>query len=185
MPLIRTELEDIFWRVTIKLLGMDPDSEDQAVQQRVRFQYPDGDMGNSDWKRNEDVIFLSISPTDEDYTLLREASFEEDSTGNLKEVVRYHKCHSLQWICYGPHCDEDADRIRIGILREPVRAYLRKNNLAVLSEIPQPIRISELDEAGQTWERTDLTARCYELAERSYPAAAIELPPEFHINATN
>ena len=179
MPLTKDQLEDIFWDATIMVLGLDPKAE--STQKRVRKSWPDSKEGNSDWERDENVIFLQITTADDPYTIPWDISHEADDQGNLQEVVRYHKCHNIQWICYGPDSGEDADCIRIGILREPVRAFLRKSRLAVLTDIRQPKRIPEMDDAGQWWERNDLTAQCYELAERRYDEGEIAKPPKVTI----
>ena len=177
MPLTRTQLENIFWTATIRTLGLDPESEDEQVQKRVRINWPDSKTGNSDWTRDDNVVFLQITPYDDRYTTPWEISHETAQDGTLQEVVRYHKCHSIQWICYGPGSSEDSDCIRIGILRHGIRSYLKKNGLAMIADIRQPVRVPELDDAGQWWERSDLTAMCYELAERRYDEGEITEPP--------
>lgn len=180
MPLTKTQLEDVFWRATILCLGLDPDSKDQSVHNRVRISWPKGD-GNSTWERDENVIFLRISPSDDGYVTPWDITHEK-TNGQLEEVVRYHKCHSIQWICYGPNSGEDADCIRIGILRDSICTYLKEFGLAVLTGIRQPVRLPEMDDSGDWWERSDLTAQCYELAERRYAEGEIAVAPRLNFN---
>lgn len=176
--LSRNELEDIFWRATMICLGLDPDSKDEAVQKRVRISWPSSETGNTDWERNENVVFLRISPGLDEYGTLSDISYAHDAdTDVLKEVVQYHRNHQIHWVCYGPDSDSDADRIRIGILRDAIRASMRKQNIAVQPHIREPIRMPEQDESGEWWERCDLTAQCYELVTREYAADYIDVPP--------
>ena len=181
MPLTKDQINDVFWEATVRILGLDPDSGEAAVHRRVRKSWPKNDIGNSDWGREENVVFLRITPTGDEYTKVWDISHEETEGGTLQEVVRYHRCYSIQWVCYGPDAGEDADAIRIGILTEELRAFLRKYGLAVLTGTPEPIRSPEPDESGDWWERSDLTALCYELAERRYSEGNIEQAPHVTI----
>ena len=71
----------------------------------------------------------------------------------------------------------DADTIRIGILRAEIKRYLRDNGIAFKPDIREPVRMPELDESGDWWERNDLTAQCYILFSRDYTEGIIEHVP--------
>ena len=174
--LTKEQIEDAFWRATIMTLGLDPEAE--ATQSRVRISWPKGDAGNSDWKRDENVIFLRITPTHDDYTIQKDITHAYDRENDvLREVVTYHRCFSIQWVCYGPQSGEDADAIHIGILRTEVRKYLRQNGIGMKPDIREPVRMPELDDSGDWWERHDLTAQCYILFSRDYTEGMIEHVP--------
>lgn len=179
--LSREQLENIFWRATVLCLGLDPDSEDESVQKRVRISWPTSETGNSNWKREENVVFLRIVPGSDPYGALKDICYEPDEDGGLKEVVRYHRNHQISWVCYGPNADEDADAIRIGIMQSAVHDYLMKSNIAMIPGLLEPVRVPELDETGEWWERCDLTAGCYEGAVREYKADYIAAPPKIII----
>lgn len=180
--LSRQELETMFVRATKLCLGIDPDSDNDADQRRVRISWPSADTGSTDWERDENVVFLRISPGLDEYGTLSDISYSHDEeTGETKELVQYHRNHQINWICYGPDSDSDADSIRIGILRDAVRAFLRESNVAVQPHIREPIRMPEQDESGEWWERCDLTAQCYELVTREYAATPIDVPPNITI----
>lgn len=175
--LTRHQLEDLIWSATVKCLGLNPNDPSDAVQKRVRISWPSTETGNADWEREENVVFLRISPGLDEYGTLLDISYKPDDTSGAKEVVQYHRCHQIHWICYGPDSDSDADSIRIGILRDAIRAYMLEANVAVQPHIREPVRIPEQDESGAWWERCDLTAQCYELVSREYDASPIDVPP--------
>jgi len=172
----RESLEEVIRDATVLALGLDKSRED--VHKRVRISWPTSKTGNSDWQREDDVVFLRIVPGFDDYGNLHDSTYEPDpDTGATKEIVTYHRCYSVSWVCYGPDADNDADTIRIGILRENVRQYLRGFSVAFQPHIPNPTRVPELDETGEWWERCDLTAQCYELVRREYAAEEILVAP--------
>lgn len=173
------QIQDAFFVATLKALGLDPDDADN--QARVRISYPLSDTGSTNWRRDEDVTFLRISPASDDYTLKYDADYIQYDGGAPREHVVYHRAWQIDWVCYGPHAFEDADAIRIGIMRDAIRAYLRQYQLAIMPAIGEPQYVPEQDESGEWWQRADLTARLYELGRRTYPAETIEQPPAITI----
>lgn len=181
--LTRSEIEDIFWRATILCLGLDPDDPSENIQKRVRISWPTSETGNSNWERDENVVFIRLSQGADGYGALSDVSYLPDPANNgTKEVVQYHRCHQINWVCYGPDSDSDADSIRIGILRDAVHSFLKEHNIAVQPGITEPIRMPEQDETGEWWERCDLTAQCYELVTREYAAHSIDVAPDINFN---
>ena len=178
----QTELETVFWRATMMCLGLDPYTDKQAEQKRVRISWPYADIGNTNWLRDENVVFLRVSPSLDTYGDLHDVGHEYDEkTDTFKEVITYHRAYTVMWVCYGPACDVDADTIRIGILREPMHSYLLSQNVGVQPHIRQPVRMPEQDASGEWWERCDLTADCYVLGRHEYDADYIEDMPEINI----
>lgn len=167
------ELTDVFWEATVCCQGMDP--ADPLVQDRVRKSWPKDGLENSNWKPDENVVFIRISPGFDRYGELHDVDHVFDPNAETqKEVVSYHRSYCAMWICYGPDADDNADTIRIGILRQKIREYLAQYNIAVQPHISNPVRMTEQDETGETWERTDLKAEFYQLETREYPEEHIE-----------
>ncbi len=167
--LTQRQLEDLFWRATILCLGLDPDDPGEAVQKRVRVSWPQSDTGNSTWDRDENVVFLRIAPTPDDYSQLRDIEHVYDGGADiLSERVTYHRAFTASFICYGPDSLEDADRIKIGILRDSVHSVLKAQGVAVQPAIREPLRLTEPDESGDWWERYDLSVSFYALTSREY-----------------
>lgn len=179
----RQALETLLWRATMLALGLDPDDPSQAIQRRVRKSWPSSDTVNPNWLRDEDVVFLRLSPGMDDFGTQHDVSVICDpETGIASHRVTYQRAWQVNWVCYGPNSDADADRIRIGIIHEPAHDLLLSNNFAIQPNIPNPIRAPELDETGEWWERSDVTAQAYELVERDYPTETIEQPPDIIVN---
>ena len=175
----KKELEDIFWRATMMCLSLDPDDPSDEVQKRVRISWPTAETGNNNWGREENVVFLRLSPGLDPFGTQHDVIQEYDAENDQGyEAVIYHRSWQIAWVCYGPDSDNDADTIRIGILRDAIRAYLRRYNVAVLPDIRDPVHVPEPDETGEWWERNDLTAQFYELVTRRYANDFIEQSPE-------
>lgn len=179
--LSRRQLEDIFWRATVLCLGLDPDAQDESVHKRVRISWPDSETGNANWKREENVVFLRIVPGSDPYGRLSDVGYGFGEDGSFKERVCYYRNHQISWVCYGPNADEDADAIRIGIMRGSIHDELMRHRLAMIPGISEPVRVPEIDETGEWWERCDLTAGCYETAVREYTSAFFEKAPQIKI----
>lgn len=181
----RPALEKLIWRATIICLGLDPDDKRPEVQGRVRKSWPGADTGNPNWQRDEDVVFLRITPSADPYgNIYDEDYYGSDSEGGT-ETVGYHRSWQISWVCYGPGSDRDASMIRVGILRDAVRSYLLRHNVAIQPGIPEPIRIPEPDETGEWWERCDLSAEAYEYVRETFLAEIVTEPPEIHLRTTN
>lgn len=174
------QLIDAIWEATVLCLGLDPAST--PAQDRVRKSWPNGETGSTNWPRDRNIVFLRVSPYRDPYGELRDVAHRYDSaTDSQVEVVRYHRCWQIMWVCYGPDADSDADAIRIGILRDAVHGFLAQYGIAVKPHINEPMRMPEQDETGEWWERCDLTAECYQLVSREYPEDIITVPPEITI----
>ena len=182
--LTQEQMEDILWRATVIVLGLDPDSKEESVQNRVRISWPEDE--STTWGRNENVVFFRIMPTSDEFTVLKDITHVYDSQSDtLKERVEYHRRFTINWVCYGPDALNDADTIRIGINREPIRDMLSVHNIAFMPHIPDPVRLDELDQSGDWWRRYDLSADFYELASREYSEGYIAQPPETTIITNN
>ena len=178
----QNQLEDLFWRATVLCLGLDPDSKDEAVHKRVRISWPTSETGNSNWGRDENVVFLRITPGNDPYSELQDVEHVYNAgTDTQKEVVYYHRSHRIIWLCYGPDSDDDADAIRIGIIQNAIHSMLKTKGVAIQPHIRDPIRNPELDETGEWWERCDLEAEFYQLVSREYPEEFIDTMPNFNI----
>ena len=175
--LTQNELENAIWRATMMVLGYDPDSSDQSIQSRVRISWPLSDMGSPNWSRDEETVFIRITPTADDYTRLWDITYSATDSG-LVENVSNHEHYEIEWVCYGVGALETANKLRFGLLRENIRAYLQGQNLAFKSVIDVPVRLMEQDRSGDWWNRFDVRARCYVLAQRQYSEGFIEHTPD-------
>ncbi|MGO4496420.1 hypothetical protein AB4114_11040 [Paenibacillus sp. 2RAB27] len=153
-----TEAEDLFALLTYNLLGLDPLK--YANQDRVRIAWPKD--GAPSWKREEDVAFIMLGYDDDAITQQQETSYiGTDSTGIITETASTQVIR-VNWNCYGPNSFDDMGKIRRGLYKPEITEFLAVNNLALILNVPMPVRFPELY-GGQWWERTTFYARFNEL----------------------
>lgn len=182
MPNSMSQLEDALWRATMIVLGYDPDTDNQEIQKRVRINWPLSETGSPNWKREENTVFIQIQPIGEPYSELSDITHEYDSNNDsLKEKVSYHRSFEISWICYGPEAFETADTIRIGVMRENIRAFLKTHSVAIMPHLRMSNRIPEQDATGEWWNRYDTTGQFYERVTRSYEEDFIDKMPVINI----
>lgn len=171
------KLENVLWYAVAKCLGLDPNSETEFVQQRVRISWNE----NTNWPRDENVAFIRVTDGDpglDDISQYRETEFVYDAeTDKEKEIIDYHKGHLLHLVCYGPDAYTDAMTVKVGIIRTEMREYFQRNKLGVNPRIREPQRMTELDDAGDWWERWDLFVYFYERVTHEYTYDFIEHGP--------
>lgn len=146
--------EDFFQKLTLQLLGLDPEAK--ASQSRVRITWPEN--GAPAWKRTEDVAFLMVNYDDDPYTRQVEVTYQENTETAANMVASSTRVLRVTWICYGPHSFDDADTIKAKLFTPEMRLLTAKNNLALITDVPMPVRSPELFN-GQWWERTTFYAR--------------------------
>ena len=179
MALTLKNLENIVWRATMMVLGLDPDSDSQDVQKQVRLSWPLSETGSPNWERTESTTFIRISPTNDTLNTTTDISYTEGI-----EKHRYYRCYDIYFVVYGDTAFETGDRLRDGLLRQPIREYLATSNLAWISGMGDSERTNEQDATGEWWNRFDLRVQLYELAERDYPVETyIGAMPDITIKA--
>ena len=160
-------------------LGLDPDTNTEAVQSRVRISWT---FGNTNWTPQDSVTFLRITGSNDNYARLHDRYVTYDPvTGKCKMHVRYHRSYMVSWICYGPTADEDADKIRIGLFSTEIHEMLLSHNIAPFVQMREPIRAPEQEQSGEWFERVDVQDECYVLTERVYDENYINVPPEINV----
>lgn len=175
--LTRKKREKAIFRATALCLGMDPDTPEthDCIKVSWPLDLPSGSLPG--WERDDRRIFIRVVPARSMFANLHDTDYVLDESDEPVEVVTYHRPHEVSWICYGPDALDDADAIRIGIIRKNVLDVLRSYSLYPLPHIDDPIPANELVD-GAWWGRADLTAQMYEWVKRVYSADIIEVPPE-------
>ena len=173
----RREIENVIWRATMITLGYDPDASE--TQGKVRISWPLTETGNPDWGREENIVFLRLSPISDDYSSL----WDLGHTGGTeyKESVSNHEAYEAFWLCYGPDVLETAQKLRYGIGRENIREYLNSQSMAIKPVITNPVYTPEQDRTGEWWERYDVRAQFYCKQTRQYSEGYIDTTPSISI----
>ena len=159
------QLEDVVWTATVMALGLDPTSEE--TQSAVRISWPLTEENSPNWLRTENVVFIRVEPYSDDYSTLWETS-HADSNDGFKEAVANHEAYETLWLCYGPDSLEQAQKLRYGLGRESIRAYLNAQSVAFWPHLQMPTHVPEQDRSGAWWERYDVRAPMYVKGMRQY-----------------
>ncbi|WP_103110746.1 phage neck terminator protein [Brevibacillus reuszeri] len=160
-----SEIQDIFWDCTIKILGLDPSKKEN--QKRIRKGYPA--EGAPAWQRTDNVGFILVSIANDPYSQQIETSYTRASEKTANQLSSYTRVLQVQWTFYGPSSFDDADKVRAALYRSP----LLFSPLHLVTNVPAPIRLPELF-GGQWWERTSFTANFNEKVVRSSTVNYIE-----------
>lgn len=158
------QLEDLFWKVTMRILGYDPevynDPDHPPASMPVRISWPTD--GAPAWKIDEDIAFIRVGEEADDINLTRDTILserDEDSADQLTGQTRVIRVH---WLLYGPNSLNNASQIRNGLFVDQYRSQLTKNNMYLVPRIKTPQRLPELY-GGRWWERADIAASFNEL----------------------
>ena len=175
------QLEDVVWMATVMALGLNPASD--ATQSAVRISWPLTEENSPNWLRTENVVFIRFEPYSDDYSALWETS-HADSNDGFKEAVSNHESYEVLWLCYGPDSLEQAQKLRYGLGREDIRAYLNALSVAFWPHIQMPTHVPEQDRTGAWWERYDVRAPMYCKQVRQYSEGYIDTTPNITINTS-
>lgn len=160
-----SEIEDKIAELTLIMLDLDPDEEEN--QDKVRIAWPKS--GAPGWNIDEDICFLRISPVDSPSARQQDVVYtlKENSDELLNKEIGYTRVHNVDWCFYGPNAYDLADTVRFKILSDKdIIKKFNAINLHLVTDVTMPIRIPELFQ-GRWWNRVDFHAIYNELVIRS------------------
>ncbi|WP_206923025.1 phage neck terminator protein [Alicyclobacillus suci] len=154
--LTQVQLEDIFQSLTSQLLGTtDPSA--------VRITWPKD--GAPSWSIDDDVCFVSVTPSDNSYTRQLQTDYSPLDQESLNSTLAYTAGVRVSWTLYGPNSSDNADLIRATLFSDSTKSTLISNDLALITDVPMPIRQPELFN-GEWWNRATLYADFNHLVKR-------------------
>lgn len=148
------DIEDVFFQATCEMLNLVTEEEQSRV--RIAWQHD----GSPSWKKNEDVVFLRITPEDNRLARQMDILYREEGAStrlDVKKQVGYTRVHKVNWTLYGPNSYDNADLIRHLIFDSDYTREIKNNNLFLITDVPMPTRVPEFFNK-QWWERTDFSA---------------------------
>lgn len=150
MVMALDELEILFYRAFMTLLGHDP----EAAYERspVRRSWPT--MGQPDWKFEEDVLFFQLTFLDGQDVSQPLHDFWQDSGEDLIRHQEQTRVLQVQLIAYGPNGATNLDNIRTAIYNGVL--LLRNAGVYVVAGDEAPRYAPELFQA-RWWRRADMT----------------------------
>lgn len=154
--LTQVQLENIFQSLTSQILGTSDPSA-------VRISWPTD--GAPSWKITDDVCFLAVTPTDDAYTRQLQTDYSPLDDNNANSNLTYTAVVRVAWTLYGPNASDRSDLLRASLFMDSTRSTLISNNLALVTDVPMPIRSPELFNS-EWWNRATLYANFNELVIR-------------------
>lgn len=150
-----SQVNDLCWEATVRMLGYDPNDRKQASQ--VRLSWPP--QGAPGWKQTEDVVFLRVEDQDDSINKQIDTQYAQSGQPDYaSQISSYTRVLIVHWTLYGPNSFDRAFMLR-NLLQEPQYLNLFKaKNLYLIPEVKSPVRAPELY-AGHWWERTDMSVR--------------------------
>ncbi len=158
------QLEDLFWRVTMQMLGHDPlifeDPDNPPSAMPVRISWPTD--GAPAWKITDDVAFLRVGEQPDAISDIRDTVYSAYDKDNALQSISQTRVIRVHWLLYGPNSWNNACQIRNRLYVPQHRETLDKNRVYLVPRIKTPQRLPELF-GGRWWERADVAASFNEL----------------------
>lgn len=147
-------LENLFRDMIVAIMGKNFNADN------IRFSYQqDGQPG---FKIDQDVIFIRLFESDDDYAKQLNNIYEGNTTV-IKKSART-RVWETQIIAYGPHASQNINKIRDAVFRQDIKRILSVNSVFLIPDMPIAKRIPEYF-AGQWWNRWDQYLKWNELYE--------------------
>lgn len=135
--------------------------------------------GQPGWKPTDGVVFMRLTPdTGDPYSKLTEITYGPGAGGTTPQTQSYTRTWRLMLTNYSTAnaAFDVADGIRAGFLLPSTDVTLAAHGLAVIPDVPLPMRAPELFN-GQWWDRCDLLVRLYEAVQRSASVPTVVSAP--------
>ena len=144
------ELKSLFWTATAQMLeNIFPHNPDKWI----RHTFPVA--GAPDWKISDNIVFLNLSPRDDDYARQVNSVYKTIDGTVIKRSMRT-RVWDLNYKAYGAKAFDIVTTLKDGIFRQDIQAMLAKNGVFLVPLLPRCVQANEIF-AGQWWERWDFT----------------------------
>ena len=177
-------MNTIIYQALCACFGLLPSSAQASALIREAYQEPENAPRPP---RSADVIYYSVAPD----PAAAEAPFffatENPASAAHDPAVSSFAAWTLQVICYGPHAQNNARRIRAMLYLDGEgfpRCILRKAGIRPVPDPPEPMVLHEPE--GSLWRlRADLTVslRAEEKETHSVRRSAVTIPPAVLIHS--
>lgn len=163
--LSKTELEDVFYDITVSILSTSPDFD-------VRHSWPTD--GAPAFGVNDNLAFIKIYDIPSSVTQQRENLYTQQGSpeeGNME--TKYTRTLRVDWTFYGPDSWDKANALKNGLFYQENHDTLAQSNLFMVPDFDPLKRLPELWE-NQWYERCDLTINFNEGVSINREVPAIE-----------
>lgn len=154
MRLTLKELQDIYWRQLMILLGHDPDIKKQ--QDQVRLAYQEDSQPFHDYKRN--VCYFYVQAADDPINRQIDTIYNPIDDTKTQQVSSYNRVITLDIILYGPDAYDQAVLLRMDLLEPTQNWDLAAKGLYIIPDIAEPQQMWE-PYNNKWWPRVDMQVR--------------------------
>ena len=154
MRLTLKELQDIYWRQLMILLGHDPDSKKQ--QDQVRLAYQEDSQPFHEYDRN--ICHYYIQATDDPVNRQIDTRYHPVDETKTQQVSSYNRVITLDITLYGPDAYDRAVLLRMDLLEPTLNWDLAAKGLYVIPDIAEPQQMWE-PYNNKWWPRVDMQVR--------------------------
>ena len=151
MRLTLKELQDIYWRQLMILLGHDPDSSKQ--QDQVRLAYQEDSQPFHDYHRN--VCYFYVQAADDPINRQIDTTYSPIDDTKTQQINSYNRVITLDIILYGPDAYDQAVLLRMDLLEPTQNWDLAAKGLYVIPDIAEPQQMWE-PYNNKWWPRVDM-----------------------------
>lgn len=148
------ELQDIYWRQLMILLGCNPD--DKKQQDLVRLAYQDNSQPFHDYHRN--ICYFYVQAADDPINRQIDTQYNPIDDTKTGQINSYNRVITLDIILYGPDAYDRAVLLRMDLLEPTLNWDLAAKGLHIIPDIAEPQQIWE-PYNNKYWPRVDMQVR--------------------------
>ena len=148
------ELQAIFWRQLMILLGHNPD--DKKQQDMVRLAYQDESQPFHDYRRN--ICYYYVQAADDPINRQIDTRYNPIDETKTQQISSYNRVITLDIILYGPDAYDRAVLLRMDLLEPTLNWDLAAKGLHIIPDIAEPQQIWE-PYNNKYWPRVDMQVR--------------------------
>ena len=148
------ELQTIYWRQLMTLLGHNP--EDDKQQDLVRLSYQDNSQPFHDYRRN--ICYYYVQAADDPINRQIDTIYSPIDDTKTQQVNSYNRVILLDITLYGPDAYDQAVLLRMDLLEPTLNWDLAAKGLYVIPDIAEPEPMWE-PYNNRWWSRVDMQVR--------------------------
>lgn len=148
------ELQAIFWRQLMILLGHNPD--DKKQQDMVRLAYQDESQPFHDYRRN--ICYYYVQAADDPINRQIDTRYNPIDETKTQQISSYNRVITLDIILYGPDAYDRAVLLRMDLLEPTLNWNLAAKGLHIIPDIVEPQQMWE-PYNNKYWPRVDMQVR--------------------------
>lgn len=148
------ELQKIYWRQLMILLGHNP--EDDRQQDLVRLSYQDESQPFHDYCRN--ICYFYVQAADDPINRQIDTQYNPIDETKTQQVSSYNRVITLDVILYGPDAYDQAVLLRMDLVEPTLNWDLAAKGLYIIPDIAEPQQMWE-PYNNKWWPRVDMQVR--------------------------